>query len=128
MGGIIRDTEGNMQIAFSMYLDQGTSNWAESQAMLIGLQLSKAYNMNVKIVEADSQVLVQCIKGEIAVPWRLTQAKEEIKERMEAEKFHVQHCFREGNRVADKFAAYSHIHKRKLIFTTFANLPKECRV
>lgn len=57
VGGIIRDAVGNIKIAFSIYLGQGTSNWAECQAMQIGLQLSRVYNTNVQVVEADSQLL-----------------------------------------------------------------------
>lgn len=37
-GGIIRDSEGKLILAYSVYLGRGTSNWAEGQAMLICLQ------------------------------------------------------------------------------------------
>lgn len=45
-------------LAYSVYLGPGTSNWAEGQAMLIGLQKAVAIGINEMILEADSKLLV----------------------------------------------------------------------
>lgn len=44
--GVIRDSNGHLIFAFSVFLGPGTSNWAEGRAMLQGLKHCAVMNLN----------------------------------------------------------------------------------
>lgn len=81
-GGIIRDYTGEPIMAYSIFLGEGTSNWAESQAMLYGLQKCEVTGLHNIIVEADSKLLTTSIKGEVSIPWRMSQNVEKIRKNL----------------------------------------------
>ncbi|XP_019248602.1 PREDICTED: uncharacterized protein LOC109227864 [Nicotiana attenuata] len=126
-GGVIRDSRGQLVLAFSIYLGHGTNNWAESQAMLFGLQLCEANDLDNIQVETDSQILTSCMNRKTTTPWRMIQAVDTIKQVIDEKGFVVQHCFREENKVADKLAALGHTHKRRLVYTNYERLPRVVR-
>lgn len=114
-------------MAYSLFLGLGTSNWAEGRAMLAGLQHCTDRGIHKIIAEADSKLLVNATNEASQAPWRLVELVDRIKEIMEERGVIVQHCYREANKVADKLAFLSHIHKKNWIFTAYTGLPSSVR-
>nr|XP_027064415.1 uncharacterized protein LOC113690621 [Coffea arabica] len=57
-GGILRDSDGQLLVAFSAYLGEATSLRAEVLAMLKGVQLCLGKGFIPRIVQSDSMVLM----------------------------------------------------------------------
>ncbi|XP_075091898.1 uncharacterized protein LOC142172040 [Nicotiana tabacum] len=119
---VIRECNGTLVMVYSVYLGQGTSNWAEGHAMLLGLQHYISRGLDKIIVEADSKVLVSAINEESSTPWRLLQIVDKIKQIVSEKGAAVKHCYREANKVADKLASISHLHKQAI-----TGLPRQIR-
>ncbi|XP_042958232.1 uncharacterized protein LOC122293851 [Carya illinoinensis] len=83
-GGVIRDSLGRLHSAYSVFLGQGSNNFAELRSLLEGVRRCHQLGFCRVEIEVDSQLLVRwCTKG------------------ME---FRMHHVFREGNVVADFLA------------------------
>ncbi|OIT30842.1 hypothetical protein A4A49_27518 [Nicotiana attenuata] len=62
-GGIIRNQEGKFIMAYSIPLGEGTSNYAEAEALLFGLKWCADRDLKMAIGESDSLLIVKCVKG-----------------------------------------------------------------
>ncbi|XP_059301777.1 uncharacterized protein LOC132053678 [Lycium ferocissimum] len=107
-GGVIRDYEWHLMCAYTLKLGQGTSNWEESVALLFGVKWCIQNAYEYIIAESDSKILVDSVNEAISIPWRMIKEVEELRQYIEQTDFIMQHCYREGNKVADKLAALSH--------------------
>ncbi|KAK4716367.1 hypothetical protein R3W88_014705 [Solanum pinnatisectum] len=67
-GGIIRNPNGELILAFSTLLGKGTNNQAEVEAAILGLSWFANLRYNNVILEVDSQVLVDWFKNNTAAP------------------------------------------------------------
>lgn len=95
--------------------------------MLLGLKFCVEMGLSRIIEEADSALLVACVKEEGEIPWRIMQTVSQIKQLMKTKEIVPRHCYREANRVADKLATMSHTHRRNIIFNQFSDLPRQVR-
>ncbi|KAK4350566.1 hypothetical protein RND71_029879 [Anisodus tanguticus] len=78
---IIRNSKGKLVVAFSIYLGQGTNNWAENKALQYDLDLTEVEDLQDIIAEVNSKILVTSITGEMKPPWTmLTEVKAVKKE------------------------------------------------
>lgn len=112
---VIRDCNGILIMAYSVFLGPCTSNWAKSRAMLIGLQQCVEKGYCKIITEADSKFLTACLNGEANTPRRMLQSIEEIQKIVNGKGVVViRHCFREANKVLDNLAALSHEHQQHI--------------
>ncbi|XP_018633360.1 uncharacterized protein [Nicotiana tomentosiformis] len=104
-GGVVRVHQGEVIAAFATPFGIQTNNAAESLALCIGLKWCKDQRINKICVELDSSLVVNWVNGKIKPPWNLRHNIEEIQKIMITfEAFHVTHCYREANRVADALA------------------------
>ena len=69
--------------AYSLGLGQGTSNMAEAQALLYGLNWCVSRGYDRVWGETDFLLLVKCINGEWRTPWRLDKLIQEAQQRVE---------------------------------------------
>ncbi|WMV55670.1 hypothetical protein MTR67_049055 [Solanum verrucosum] len=114
-----------MIMAFAFYLGECSNNYAEIQAIKIGLKWCLDNGFRNLIIESDSLLTIHMINGNISTSWLL---KYEIKkiQAMNAEG-HIQfnHIFREGNSTADFLANLAEFKKYNSFFTTAINLPMQ---
>ncbi|MQL91571.1 hypothetical protein Taro_024185 [Colocasia esculenta] len=66
-GGCIRDSMGNVHLAFSHFYGTGTSMQAEIRALTDGLRLASVIGYKISIVYTDSQVIAHSIKDDRVV-------------------------------------------------------------
>ncbi|CAI9777979.1 unnamed protein product [Fraxinus pennsylvanica] len=100
-GGIIRNENGDIVIAFAEKLDEGTNNGAELQALLYGLRHAKRMGITRLEVELDSLIIINWLKRKVCGIWYLEDYWEEIQYLLSTTPCRVQHIHREGNSVAD---------------------------
>ncbi|XP_060188598.1 uncharacterized protein LOC132617573 [Lycium barbarum] len=126
-GGIVRNRIGNMIMAFSYPSQFYTNNYSEAQAALIGISWCVNQQFEALEVELDSLLVVQMLNGTLKPPWRIQGIIDEIRAKMTGRNISVQHCYREGNEVADTLAKYAAQVQAPRIFLIEGDLPMEAR-
>ncbi|KAL3377123.1 hypothetical protein AABB24_003501 [Solanum stoloniferum] len=126
-GGIVRNSIGDMIIAFSYPTQCYTNNYSEAQAALIGISWCLGQQFEALEVELDSQVVVRMINGSCKPPWRIHNLIEDIKNKIAQRNIIVKHCYREGNEVADALAKYATNIQEPIIYFQESKLPAEVR-
>ncbi|MQM23530.1 hypothetical protein Taro_056595, partial [Colocasia esculenta] len=69
-GGCIRDSHGNVHVAFSHFCGDGTSMIAEVRALYDGLKLAASIGFQLSTVYSDSQSLVKSIEEKKMISWQ----------------------------------------------------------
>lgn len=70
-GGILRDSAGNMVLAFADSFGSKTSLQAEALALYMGVKLCCMLDLSNITIECDSAVLIDVLNGHAATPWKL---------------------------------------------------------
>lgn len=103
-GGILRDHFGHMVMAFAEFYGQESNNVAEAKAIHTRIQWCNWNNYIHSIIESDSLIIINMIKKEVNLSWKLKDIIEQIWDSNISGNFKFQHCLREGNMVADFLA------------------------
>lgn len=106
-GVIMKDEEGEVICTLSESLGTRTSNEAEYDALILGLEkVIRDYEVDNLVVYSDSQLLVKQINGEYRVKKpELAELKEQVDMLVEQLKgFRIEHVPREQNREADQLS------------------------
>ncbi|XP_059064974.1 uncharacterized protein LOC131857009 [Cryptomeria japonica] len=104
-GGIIKDSLGNLVLAYAENFDSILSNMAEALALLGGLKMALGTNTKTLIIEGDSKLIIKATKGALGICWRIKNVIKDIWSMIVwLEDFQIQHIYREGNGVADSLA------------------------
>ncbi|XP_015084239.1 uncharacterized protein LOC107027648 [Solanum pennellii] len=127
-GGIIRDKEGKMVMAFSTPLGEGSNNKAEIEAALFGLTWAFELGFKNILLELDSQLVVHWISNKTAPHWSFTNQLERLQHIvMQTQNFRCSHIFREANWVADALSKHSHNSTAPQVYFNSNQLPKEAQ-
>lgn len=118
-GGLIRDHDGNVPIAFSHYYGPCYSLVAEAHAMLDGMRYAASKGIKIYSTESDSTLLVNIIKDEVKCPWRLLPFINELRSLIQSQQTSVVHIFRESNSAADGLANLA--CTSKVVSTIYSN-------
>lgn len=102
-GGLIRDEHGHVLAWFSNRYGNQTSLYAEAHALLNGIRLCRALNLETIIIESDSKQLVDMIITKFATSWEITYLLREIIRSLTSS-WVVHHIYREQNKSADYIA------------------------
>ncbi|XP_041025340.1 uncharacterized protein LOC121265720 [Juglans microcarpa x Juglans regia] len=91
-------------MAFSVFLGQGTSNFAKCMALLHGVRILRSLGITKAEIEMDSLVVVKWLKSSRCEVWYLEEYWDEILELLKHQQFTIRHIFRQGNAPADFMA------------------------
>ncbi|OIS96191.1 hypothetical protein A4A49_09538 [Nicotiana attenuata] len=130
IGGVVRNRNGDLIMAFAKALHFCTNNQTEVQAALYALNWCKQNNMTNCILEMDSLMTINMMKGVYKPSWELTDDIKYMTQIAHNLNIKVQHCYREGNESADalaKFGANSEMSTEARIFSQVCELPTEAR-
>ncbi|KAH0748058.1 hypothetical protein KY290_027290 [Solanum tuberosum] len=127
-GGILRDHQGNINMAFQTYFGNCSNNMAEGLAILRGLQWCATNLLHNVIIETDSMIMVDMIKGKNVMMWQMQDIVMQITKIMKEGNFQINHCFREANSVADALANIGVTEKHEAFFTSTCCLPRQVKV
>ncbi|XP_035541522.1 uncharacterized protein LOC118344586 [Juglans regia] len=103
-GGVIRDSFGNLQAAYSVFLGQGSNNFAELRSLLEGVRRCYQLGFRRVDIEVDSQLIVSWVTKGTCNIWYLEDFWEELQGLLGCLEYRLTHVFREGNAVADYLA------------------------
>ncbi|XP_059289597.1 uncharacterized protein LOC132043134 [Lycium ferocissimum] len=80
IGGIVRKGNGRMIIAFAKHIEFTTNNSCELQAAMHGIKWYKEQQQQPRLIlEMDSLVIVNMLRGQTTAPWRLRKSIEEAR-------------------------------------------------
>ncbi|XP_060203024.1 uncharacterized protein LOC132631467 [Lycium barbarum] len=122
IGGNCRDHRGIIIMAFARTVGMDTSNMAEAKAALNGLEWCYRNGHSNVILECDSKIVVEMIKGNYHIPWQMKNIITHIQNISSTITCEVRHCYREANQVADALAKWSITNENLNIFA-HAHLP-----
>lgn len=80
---------------------------AETHAVLDGLNVWLQYYIQVHELEVDSFTLFCMLQDTFLTPWHVTYSTRKCKDLLNSE-VTLKHVYREGNRAADRMAAFGH--------------------
>ncbi|MFP3870647.1 MAG: ribonuclease HI family protein [Syntrophobacteria bacterium] len=105
-GVLLLDQEGEQLFTFSRFLDTATSNEAEYQALISGLEAAADLGINRVQIFMDSQLVVRQILGEYRVRHpRLQHLFDKAVSRLQRfDDYDIVHIGRERNKQADRLA------------------------
>lgn len=105
IGGLFM-SHGKQLYSFSEYLAGATSNEAEYQALIRGLELGRELNLNRLKIYADSELIVKQVNGDYRVrnPRMQVLNRQALDMLQELESWSLEHIPRERNRPADRLS------------------------
>ena len=125
-GGLIRDRNGQVILAFSCYFGEMPNLQAEVKALLHGVQLGIARGLANVHLESDSLVLVQIIQGRVKCPWVVQRDVQELL-RYSRHYKEISNCLREANKPADRLSKLGADSGESVVYDSFVDLPRLVR-
>ncbi|KAK6123324.1 hypothetical protein DH2020_042933 [Rehmannia glutinosa] len=105
IGGVLRDSNGNIIWAFSDFIEEcPNSLYAEAAALLRGLQLLDTSCTTTLWIETDSKLLWQILSHNHLGHWKLHGLLNKIHTQLSHFEVSITHIYREGNKAADALA------------------------
>lgn len=123
-GGILRDSHSNMVMAFSSFYGSGYNNFAEFAALRDGLSMCRALGVTQLMVESDSMVVVNAIRGRRVTSWSLEYIFRQCLAALSTP-LSIERIFIQKNMVADRLANWAHEHKQSMEIFMARELPKQ---
>ncbi|XP_019052801.1 PREDICTED: uncharacterized protein LOC109114513 [Nelumbo nucifera] len=115
-GGIIRDGRNGLISAFSNIYGSDSNLVAEAMALLDGLHLLVALNLEKIMVELDSKLMIDILNSICAAPWKLWFWLSQVQELRNRLNFFCVHIYREANQPADALAKLGCLESQKTIY------------
>ncbi|BAS93480.1 Os05g0348500 [Oryza sativa Japonica Group] len=110
IGGVIRDSDAGVVLAFAETTEHWTVGVVEARAMIRGLRFALACFIERLVVEGDDLVLVQLIRGEETQTRIPAAMQEEILNLLRCfAEVDVRHIYREGNSVAHTLCRQAYV-------------------
>ncbi|XP_059075224.1 uncharacterized protein LOC131875192 [Cryptomeria japonica] len=107
-GGIIRDSLGNLILAYVGNFGSTSSNMAKALELFWGLKLVLNINAKRLIIEGDSSLIIEVAKGVSRISWMISNILKDIWSMIIwLEEFQIQHIYKEGNLVGNSLAVAS---------------------
>lgn len=121
-GGIVRDASGRVVAGFSANYGDGTNNWAELLALCDGLSLCGCLQLPRVCVESNLAFVVQAIQKRQSENWRFFYVVTECLRSFHP-RYTIENVYRQKNMVADRLAAWAHIHEDIREFVRIEDCP-----
>lgn len=119
-GGLVRQSNGSVVIAFSAHYGHGTNNYAEAKALLQGISICIDQNINLTEIECDSLLIVNCVKQTVQCLWGIVYLIRQI-----IETLHSLGSYLSINHVYRDFSREHNLHWKKLFTLALAKLEKD---
>ncbi|MQM04507.1 hypothetical protein Taro_037308 [Colocasia esculenta] len=126
-GGCIRDSNGNICLAFAFHYGFGNSLQAEVRALQDGLLLANEFGLSINLIYSDSALLVQSLSNNSLPSWECARWWRSAQDTFRSLQINCCHVFRKAKKVADALTSYTTSTHDNKIFTTLSSLPLACR-
>lgn len=125
-GGLVRDHNGSVILAFANNYGQTTSMDAEAKALLDGLQVCSQQHVQIKELEMDSFTLFSMLQDQFHFFWNITCSIRKCKTVLQSN-VTLKHVYREGKKAADRLAAFGHSISALSVYSSLGSLPTDCK-
>ncbi|XP_057836004.2 uncharacterized protein LOC131046315 [Cryptomeria japonica] len=106
-GGVIRDHQGFLIVAYAGSLRNHTINQVEGMAVLWEMKFAIAICIKQLEIEGDSNIIVEAFSGRSVAGWKVEVILRDVRMLLaNLDSFTICHIYREGNAVADSMAAF----------------------
>ncbi|XP_070039476.1 uncharacterized protein [Nicotiana tomentosiformis] len=127
-GVIIRDHNCAFIHAITAHLGEGTNNFVETEAALLGIQWCLNNGFTKVHLESDSALLIQWLTNGKNYPWSLKMKLQQLSNLcIQCESFKCSHTYREANCPADSLSKLSHELTTLTNYTSSSSLPNNIR-
>ncbi|XP_019237530.1 PREDICTED: uncharacterized protein LOC109217719 [Nicotiana attenuata] len=123
IGGIARNEEGDLIMAFSLPVQSNTNNSTEAMAAKVGIQWCIQQGYNDFYLEIDLQIVANMLNERYTDNLHLKDLIDEITRIMHNVEINIAHYFREANQVADTLAKNAAKNGSSGYYYTFQQLP-----
>lgn len=124
-GGVVRDSNGDLLLAYTVNVGIGDCNYAEAHSLYFGLKLCLDHNLFIHEIELDSKLLIDCLNLKVEIPWNLIYLVRQCHDLCNQEVSFL-HSVREGNMLADCLSKHGHHLSNPGVFRHPADLPSCC--
>jgi ribonuclease HI len=133
MGGVIRDSGGNIIRLYVGSLGNSTNNATEFGALELGLEILRRERMTNTIVEGDSTLVINTVKriqndtrvGKVQKHWRLAHSLQKIQEHLQTiNTVELRWVRRSANGLADRISNEGVSKEGPELDTTWSNIPQ----
>ena len=126
-GGIVRDKNGFVFMAFSHYYGNITNNEAEMRAVWDLIRCCGDVGLALSSIESDSEAVINMITGRSTIQWKCNSWCKLICSHPLFDGICFSHCYRERNFAADYLAKLGGDAQVDRRFHSFMDLPRELR-
>ncbi|XP_075084202.1 uncharacterized protein LOC142167863 [Nicotiana tabacum] len=125
--GVVRDSNGDLLMAFSIPVQCKSNNEVEAVATKIGGEWCIQLGYTRFHLELDSLIVANMITEGCTKNVKMEQIIRDAKRSITQVEVVVSHCYREANQVVDALVKRAAISGNNSYFYNFQNLPKEAR-
>ncbi|XP_019233381.1 PREDICTED: uncharacterized protein LOC109213985 [Nicotiana attenuata] len=123
IGGIVRNSNVDLIMAFSRVVQCDNSNTAEALATEFGLKWCKLQGYTNFILELDSMVIANILINKDTNNLKIKQVIERMLHNIQHADVRVMHCYREGNQVANCLANLASTSGNSMTINSYQQLP-----
>ncbi|XP_047271026.1 uncharacterized protein LOC107877522 isoform X1 [Capsicum annuum] len=127
IGGLVRNSHGDLLMTFSIPIYSSSSNMAEAMAAELGVKRCYQFGHTNFTLELDSMDLVNMLNNSGVTNVKLKLMIDSINNIQNKVQMQVRHCYREGNQVADFLAKMASNSNQTLITHSYNILPIQAR-
>ncbi|XP_055803490.1 uncharacterized protein LOC129872556 [Solanum dulcamara] len=124
IGGAVRTRNGQMVMAFASPIHLHTNNYSVVLQGTLWCCNQHCYNFTL---ELDSLLMVKMILVLHNISWKLHEIVKKIQKKVKLHGIMVQHCYREGNTVAESLAKYATNITNNEVFLQEDDHPQEIK-
>ncbi|MQM21642.1 hypothetical protein Taro_054686 [Colocasia esculenta] len=124
-GGCIRDSTGNLLLAFAHFYGYGSSLVAEVRSLCDGIRLAMDHGLPFTEVRSDSATLITSLSGNKSPAWDCLHWWREAHTFLHQSHINYSHTFRQANLLANALANYGCSNATNLSMQQFAFLKFE---
>ncbi|KAM3344484.1 hypothetical protein P3S68_024193 [Capsicum galapagoense] len=127
IGGLVRNSHGDLVMEFSIPIYSNSSNMAEAMATEFGVKWYYQVGHTNFTLELNSMDLVNMLNNSGVTNMKLKPMIDSINNIKNKVQMQVRHCYREGNQVADFLTKIASNSNQILITHSYNILPRQAR-
>ncbi|XP_075095058.1 uncharacterized protein LOC142173378 [Nicotiana tabacum] len=124
IGGIVRNRNGDLIMAFSMTVQCDNNNIAEALAAEFGMKWYNLQGYTNFILELDSMVIANMLINRDTNNLKIKQVSDRMMHIIQQANVRVKHCYREGNQVAECLAKLDSTSGNSMTINSYQQLPR----
>lgn len=129
IGGILRNSQGDIIFAFAAPVGEGTNNQSEVQAAVFGLIWCIQLGYRRVVLGVDSELLMKWIKHSLKPPWSVKHHLDKLHSFITQFKvFKCIHTYTKANFTPNMLSKHSHKCSSPQLYFSKDQLPREARV